>query len=104
MAHTFLAEKSLLIVKNEGVSFGVKIGLFFNLFLFLLYFLASFFSENNGLFLILLGAGSNLIDRLFFGYVRDYWFLPVLGVYNNLNDWLITIGILIFIIKLWKTK
>jgi lipoprotein signal peptidase len=53
--------------------------------------------------IILIGGLINLIDRLVFGYVRDYWWF--VGVYNNLADWLIGVGVLIFFIKiLWKEK
>ena len=48
------------------------------------------------------GGWINLIDRLIFGYVRDYWTLG--WVYNNLADWLIQIGIIIFLSELWIKK
>ena len=35
------------------------------------------------------GAFSNLIDRALFGGVRDVWTVPILGIQNNLADWLI---------------
>ena len=54
-----------------------------------------------GLFLILLGAISNFIDRLFFGYVVDYLYLRYFTVFN-LADMYISIGALISLISLKK--
>lgn len=57
-----------------------------------------------GWWLLIMGATGNLIDRFRLGYVRDYWRLPVVQVYNNLNDWIIGAGVLILLISLWKEK
>lgn len=54
-----------------------------------------------GLFLILLGAISNFIDRLSFGYVVDYLYLRYFTVFN-LADMYISIGALISLISLKK--
>lgn len=35
------------------------------------------------------GSFSNLLDRWLLGGVRDIWTVPVIGVRNNLADWLI---------------
>lgn len=43
--------------------------------------------------LILVGGLVNLIDRINYGYVRDYWQIGPTGIYNNLPDWLIFIGL-----------
>lgn len=51
--------------------------------------------------LIWIGGVVNWLDRVRFGSVRDYWFLPGLNVYNNIADWVIFIG---FIGYLWKNK
>lgn len=104
LCHSFLAIINPVVIKNDGISFGIKINLFWNLLFFLSFFFLIFFSKSKGLWLLLLGGGSNLLDRLFFGYVRDYWLLPVLNIFNNLNDWLITIGVIMFIIGIWKKK
>lgn len=53
-----------------------------------------------GLLLILLGGGLNLFERLVYGYVNDYWNFLGTGIYNNINDWLISIGLILFI---WAT-
>jgi len=53
--------------------------------------------------LIILGALSNLLDRLFFGYVIDYinlFFWPVF----NLADSMIVVGVLIYILSEFKIK
>ncbi|MDA1079608.1 MAG: signal peptidase II [bacterium] len=39
------------------------------------------------------GALSNVLDRVFFGGVRDWLVVPVLGIQNNLADWAIFLGI-----------
>lgn len=57
-----------------------------------------------GLILILAGGGANLVDRMSYGYVRDYWSLGIINVYNNINDWFIVMGTVIFIYNLWKRK
>jgi lipoprotein signal peptidase len=102
--HNLMAINSSLIVKNQGMSFGITVNLFLNLLLFLIFIVFSFCSKSFWLWILLLGAAGNLLDRLFFGYVRDYWPLPIIGVFNNINDYLITIGALMFIIDLWRKK
>lgn len=42
------------------------------------------------------------MDRLFFGYVRDYWYF--FGIYNNLADWSIAIGVLLSIIEIYAKR
>ena len=102
--HDFVAKNNELI-KNFGISFGWDIwgvGLITTvivLFLFCLWLK----SNDWGMFLIAVGGVINLIDRWSFGYVRDYWRFGT--VYNNLADWLIGIGVSLFLIKsLWKKK
>ncbi|MFA6250585.1 MAG: signal peptidase II, partial [Candidatus Shapirobacteria bacterium] len=52
--------------------------------------------------LIVLGGWGNLIDRMRFGFVRDYWPIGSSGIYNNLMDYFIVAGMVSLIIKLWK--
>lgn len=59
------------------------------------------FDKLPGLFLIILGAGSNLYDRLKYGYVVDYFDLKYFTVFN-LADAMIAIGIVSLIIILNK--
>ena len=51
------------------------------------------------LLLVILGGALNLGERLVRGYVTDYWIIPGTNIYNNLNDWLIFIGVILY---LWK--
>lgn len=43
----------------------------------------------------ILGGGiSNILDRIFFGGVRDWMITPMLGLHNNLADWAIVFGLI----------
>lgn len=105
--HSWLVSGSSEIVSNRGISFGQNIPniIFFDL---ILCFLFSFFAvriKSWGLVLMAIGGIVNLIDRIKLGYVADYWNLWNSGVYNNINDWLIFVGIILLIIEfLWKRK
>lgn len=92
------------IIKNYGISFGINGGFFIILNIIFLVILTKIWFKNNllSLGLMLVGGWINLIDRLIFGYVRDYWYLG--WVYNNLADWLIQIGVIIFLSELWIKK
>lgn len=106
---------SKMIVKNYGISFGIN-GTFFIVLsiIFVLLFLVlsikkgggptkSFTFRRAGFGLIFIGGFLNLIERIVLGYVRDYWNFLGLGLYNNINDWIIGIGVLICLIDiLWK--
>lgn len=39
------------------------------------------------------GAVSNIVDRLFYGGVRDFLSVPVLNVRNNIADWAIILAL-----------
>lgn len=92
------------IIKNYGISFGINGGFFIILNIIFVVILTKIWFKNNllSLGLMLVGGWINLIDRLIFGYVRDYWYLG--WVYNNLADWLIQIGVIIFLSELWIKK
>ena len=92
------------IIKNYGISFGINGGFFIILNIIFVFILTKIWFKNNllSLGLMLVGGWINLIDRLIFGYVRDYWYLG--RVYNNLADWLIQIGVIIFLSELWIKK
>jgi len=52
----------------------------------------------------LIGGLINIVDRLVFGYVRDYWNFGG-ALINNLNDWLIGVGVLLFLLEMiWKKQ
>jgi len=92
------------MVKNYGISFGIN-GVFFIVLsiIFVLLFLFLSIRKGGGYWLIFMGGLANLIERIFLGYVRDYWNFLGLGLYNNINDWIIGIGVL-FCLRdlLWK--
>lgn len=92
-----------MIVKNYGISFGIN-GDFFVLLsiIFVLLFFVLSIRKGGGYWLIFIGGLANLIERIIFGYVRDYWNFFGLGLYNNINDWIIGIGVLFCLIDLWK--
>ena len=71
--------------------------------IFILLFLVFAIKKGRGYWLIFIGGLLNLIDRIIFGYVRDYWNFLGVGLYNNINDWIIGVGVLICLIDLlWK--
>jgi len=93
------------VVKNYGISFGINGVIFIFLDILFVLFLIYFFNKikSLGIGLMLGGGLINLGDRFVFGYVRDYWYF--FGVYNNLADWLIGVGVLLcFIEYLWIKK
>lgn len=57
-----------------------------------------------GLLLIVIGGAFNTYQKIRFGVVHDYWNFLGLGIYNNLNDWMIGVGLLLYIIGVWKKK
>lgn len=44
------------------------------------------------------GAVANLFDRIIFGSVRDWLFIPFTNVQNNLADWAIFAGLLLLLV------
>ena len=104
LVHNIYCQSGVIIIKNYVLSLSINsfnivfLNIVFVLILGWVYLTNSFKS----LGLILIGGMVNLIDRLYFGYVRDYWNLGG-GVVNNLNDWIIGIGVLLFLVELlWK--
>lgn len=102
--HDICSQNGGVVIKNYGLSLSINSSniIFLNIIFVLIlgwWYVTSFYKS---LGLVLVGGIVNLIDRLRFGYVRDYWNLGG-GVVNNLNDWIIGIGILLFLIDLiWK--
>ncbi len=95
------------LIKNTGLAFSLNFGLLSNLILvtlglayFVIYYLRrrqhfSFLGELMFVF-IFAGAISNLIDRLYLGYVRDFLDFG-LGFTFNLADVFVITGILMFV-------
>ena len=96
-------------VRNLGLGFGVNFGLLANLIIIaaaLIYFVYYYFRERgqSGILfhlsfaLVLAGAASNIIDRLYLGYVRDFLDLG-LGFTFNLADAMIVLGLILILFK-----
>ena len=99
------------LVKNSGLAFGlaffqpVLIVIIFLIILILIWHLVKFYWQKDfwlvlSFTLIIAGAVSNLLDRIRFGYVIDYFDVPWFSVFN-LADCLITVGVGIFIINVF---
>lgn len=86
---------------NPGISFGIRFpGVEWLGLVVWLGLLGWWWQKKDlGLGLMLIGGLLNLGERYWLGGVRDYWQVPLLGVYNNINDWLIFGGAVIF---LWR--
>ena len=55
--------------------------------------------ERYGLVIILASGLSNLIDRVVLGGARDFIFWPILNVYGNVSDLLLTIGVIVVCVE-----
>lgn len=94
---------------NKGISFGLFPGVSGILVAFVLLGLVMYARKVKdvwgrvGVILIIIGGAGNLYSRLVYGGVVDN--LNFFGLfYNNVWDYLITVGIVIYIYSLWKTK
>lgn len=103
----FLGPMHFHLLKNYGLSFGVNLGLLLNTIIIAAAFIffssyASRYWKNRqfdwSLLLVIAGAASNLIDRLWLGYVRDFWDIG-LGFTFNLADMFIVLGLLILFLQ-----
>ena len=91
-------------VKNYGISFGLSVPAL-NLVsscLWLAMLWVAIKEKKFSLWLAVLGGGMNLGERICFGYVNDYWKIPLIPLYNNVNDWLIFVGFGWYIFEKWK--
>jgi signal peptidase II len=95
-------------MKNYGLSFGLNFGPAVNLILILLgvIFFGYYYwrhrmelsrVENLAFIFILAGAISNILDRVYYGYVRDFLDLGW-GFTFNMADALVVIGLVLFLI------
>lgn len=98
MIHEFLA-RVLVVIPNYGISFGL---VFERWWMVILGIFVVGWCWKKGYWLVAMGGGINLADRIRLGYVRDYWHLPLVGLYNNLADWMIFIGIILLGLSVWR--
>ena len=103
-------------IHNFGVSFGlfagtipslvlILIGLFVTVFVMYLYINSSDTLERWGLFVIICGAISNIVDRSINGYVIDFLYLHINQYYwpaFNFADIYISLGIIMIIVSMVK--
>ena len=93
------------MVENTGISFGINFPGMVVVEILTLAIVGYFLIKNIkdlGWWMIMLGGGLNLRERLLYGRVTDYWPILNTGIYNNINDYLIFIGLVIVIWKKWK--
>ena len=102
------------LVKNFYIAFSLPLfGFWLNAVIFLIIFLLLYFFIRSWrdkeqlagvcLFAIILGASSNLLDRLKYGYVIDYFDLKYFTVFN-LADAMIVIGVLLLLVASYKKE
>jgi len=94
------------MVKNYGVSFGYEFNGMEVVVGLLLAAVGWWYikSKNWRLLFILAGGGLNWWQRLRWGYVKDYWRIPGTSIYNNVNDWLIAVGVILCLWQILKKK
>ncbi len=106
LVNTYFGWKPFL---NPGIAFGLPLPTWLTVLFtvpvlgFMLYLLKKNFSarQNQALFLIWLGALSNLIDRIFYKNTVDY-FLVIISIFN-IADVLIVAGFLLYFWS-WQRK
>ncbi|MBU0975053.1 signal peptidase II [Patescibacteria group bacterium] len=95
------------IILNQGISFNYLNFIPSNLMtVLMLFFVGGVFllfkkewllhSTSSGIFFG--GVISNILDRIFFGAVKDWLRIPFFDVYNNLADWFIFVGLAMFLL------
>ena len=103
-----LGDEGTHYIKNYGIAFGLNLPKVFLIVLTisLIFLLSVYFIKNwqlnhkfeaSLIFLILLGAYSNLIDRFNYGFVIDYINLKIWPVFN-IADMLVVVGATILVI------
>jgi signal peptidase II len=98
---------------NKGIAFGVLINttiqLLINTILLALLLYLILFKKTKQIyslipFLFILGGGvSNIIDRLYYKCVIDYFYLPFIPVFN-IADFFISFGIIVYIFQKKKLR
>ncbi len=96
------------MIINRGASLGLNLPFLEWIQLLLLIILIFAWWKDKrafGWLLMVVGGGLNLIERWRSGGVRDYWRLPLTSIYNNINDYFITAGVIqLLVYFLWKKK
>lgn len=101
--HQLLAV-NLPTVMNMGVAFGFLDQRQWNLVLISLVLVFGIVKRGRfGWKLMLAGGAVNYWDRLLFGYVRDYWSFAGGKIYNNINDWVVMVGLVVLIYQ-WRKR
>jgi len=93
------------MVENTGISFGINFPGVIVVEILTLAIIGFFLlkdKKNFGWWFIMIGGGLNLGERLLYGRVTDYWPIFETGIYNNINDYLIFIGLVMVIFGKWK--
>ena len=109
LIHEFLAGNGIVLMENKGLSFGWFEGgwgmaLLVWLVLWWVWWSGDFGGGKVGIWMMLVGGAVNIGDRWRGGGVRDYWSWLNGVIYNNMADWLISGGLFVFILELWKDK
>lgn len=94
--------KNLFGIASFNIWFQIALFLFLTI---LLIYIIKFNKSENKFWLyqlIFAGAYSNLLDRIFRGYVVDY--IPVFNAYLNISDLFILIGLLFILLDFRKVK
>lgn len=96
--HAYLS-LNLPVYTNRGVSFGLYFGgiewIILATLVLILFFLIKRFSW--GLYLVWCGGVINLVNRILVGHVFDYFNLGFVS--NNIADFMIFIGIMLFLFR-----
>lgn len=102
---------SITYVKNTGAGFGILQGQTFFLILvsilaiglIIYYYLKNDSSYITPLALILGGASGNMVDRIFLGFVVDFFNFSFWPAFN-IADSALSIGVIIIAVNLFKTS
>lgn len=91
-------------IRNYGISFGQNIPGLIVVSLMVLGVLVylAIRERKLSLWIMVLGGALNVLERVYWGYVRDYWKIPFTPLYNNANDWLIFGGGVWYLIQKWR--
>lgn len=98
-----------LVDLNAGVAFGIGnefshwavvgvLCIFLSVVIWLIHEVDQFHSV--GSVILLAGGVSNLIDRVWWGAVRDWLPVPGMTLSNNLADWMIVVGVSVYMTSL----